>query len=85
MQTLKKSDIGDISVWKDLLSEQEQVRFYSRRENDYVNQEFTDPSGEIPRTDRYRYSLSSEICRSDHEPGQQESIYQTFSDPQRDP
>ena len=26
-----------------------------------------DPSGEIPRTDRYRYALSSEICRFDHE------------------
>lgn len=29
---------------------------------------------------RYR----QRICRPDHEPGKQESIYQTFSDPQRD-
>jgi len=38
-----------------------------------------DPSGEIPRTDRHRYALSSEICRPDHEPGEQERIYQAFS------
>ena len=48
-------------------------------------QELTDPSGEVPRTDRYRYTLSSEICRPDHESGEQERIYQTFQDHQRDP
>ena len=35
--------------------------------------------------EKYRYTLSSEICRPYHESGQQESIYQTFPDPERDP
>ena len=37
---------------------------------------FRTRTGEIP--------LSSEICGSYHEPGQQECIHQTFSDPERD-
>ncbi len=40
----KKSDIGDILVWRDLLSEQEQVRSHSCREDDSSFQELTDPS-----------------------------------------
>ena len=76
--------IGEES-YADFFQNKNRRDLYSRRKNDYVNQEFTDPSGEIPRTDRYRYSLSSEICRPYHESGQQERIYQTFPDPQRNP
>ena len=72
----KKSDIGDIFGLEGFA--------FRTRTGDAVIQEFTDPSGEIPWSDRYGYPLSSEICRPDHEPGKQESIYQTFSDPQRD-
>ena len=45
-------------------------------------QESSDPSGEVPRTDKYRYPLSSEICGSDHESGSKRYLYQTFPDPQ---
>ena len=37
--------------------------------------ESADPSGEVPRTDKYRYPLSSEICGSDHEPGSKGYFY----------
>ena len=33
-----------------------------------LSKSLTDSSGEIPWSDRYGYPLSSEICRSDHEP-----------------
>ena len=36
-------------------------------------------------TDRYRYEISSEICGSHHEPGQQGSIYQEITDIKGDP
>ena len=34
--------------------------------------------GKIPRTDKYRSALSSEICGSDHESGCKRYIYQAF-------
>ncbi len=54
-------------------------------EDDTSFQESYRSSGEVPRTDRYRYPLSSEICGSDHESGSQRYIYQTFQDPQGNP
>ena len=82
----KKSDIGDIFGLEGFAfrTRTGEISIHAEK-NDSVIQEFTDPSGEIPRTDRYRYTLSSEICRPYHESGQQESIYQTFPDPERDP
>ena len=38
----------------------------------------------IPRIDRYRYPLPSEICRSDHERRVERDFYQTFQDTERD-
>ena len=55
------------------------------RFDDDALQELADFAGEIPRSDRHRYTLSSEICRLDHESGQQERIYQTFPDSERNP
>ncbi len=37
------------------------------QEDDTSFQEFTDPSGEVPRLDEHRYTLPPEICRSDRE------------------
>ena len=31
---------------------------------------FTDPAGEVPWTDRYRYEVSAALCGSDHESGE---------------
>ncbi len=73
------------SVWKALLSEQEQAKSLSMQKDDSSFKELPDSSGEIPWTDRYRYALSSEICRPYHESGQQERIYQTFPDSERNP
>ena len=82
----KKSDIGDIFGLEGFAfrTRTGEISIHAEKMTT-VNQEFTDPSGEIPRTDRYRYPLSSEICRPYHESGQQERIYQTFPDPQRNP
>ena len=77
----KKSDIGDIFGL-------EGFAFRTRTGEISIHaslKESADPSGEVPRTDKYRYPLSSEICGSYHEPGQQECIHQTFPDHQRDP
>ena len=55
----KKSDIGDI--WG--------VKGYAFRTKtgNTAFQELTYSAGEVPRTDGYRYQISSEICRSHHE------------------
>ena len=82
----KKSDIGDIFGLEGFAfrTRTGEISIHAEKMTLLI-QELTDSSGEIPRTDRYRYPLSSEICGSDHESGQQECIYQTFPDPQRDP
>ena len=64
----KKSDIGDIFGSRRICIQNKNRRdLYPCREDDTAFQELTDPSGEVPRTDRYRYTLPSEICRPDHE------------------
>ncbi len=45
--------------------------FHSCGGDDTSFQVLADSSGEVPWTDRYGYALSSEIRRSDHEPGKQ--------------
>ena len=82
----KKSDIGDIFGLEGFAfrTRTGEISIHAEKMTLLI-QELTDSSGEIPRTDRYRYSLSSEICRPYHESGQQERIYQTFPDPQRNP
>ena len=82
MQTFKKSDIGDIFGLEGFAfrTRTGEISIHAEKMTLLIK-EPADPSGEIPRTDRYRYPLSSEICRPDHEPGQQECIYQTLPDP----
>ena len=69
MQTLKKSDIGDIfGIEGDAFKNQEQEKSpFMHPQMTLLIKEPADPSGEIPWTDRHRYALSSEICGSDHE------------------
>ena len=82
----KKSDIGDIFGLEGFAfrTRTGEISIHAEK-HDSSFQELTDSSGEIPRTDRYRHSLSPEICRPYHESGQQEGIYQTFPDPERNP
>ncbi len=82
----KKSDIGDIFGLEGFAfrTRTGEISIHAEK-HDSSLQELTDPSGEIPRTDKYRYPLSSEICRPDHESGSKNVLYQAFQDPQRDP
>ena len=68
----KKSDIGDIFGLEGFAfrTRTGEISIHAEKMTT-ADKEFTDPSGEIPRTDRYRYPLSSEICRPYHESGQQ--------------
>ena len=68
----RRCDIGDIvgikgEVFKTKTGE---ISIHAA-EDDTSLQESSDPSGEVPWTDKYRYSLPSEICRPDHESGSQ--------------
>ncbi len=82
----KRSDIGDIFGLEGFAFRTRTGEISIHAEEDDTSfQELTDPSGEVPRINRYRYTLPSEICRPDHESRVKRDIYQTFSDPQRDP
>ena len=61
-EDFKKYDVGDILGIKGTVFKTKQARSPSMHRGNSAFQEFTDPSGEIPRTDRYRYQISSEIC-----------------------
>ena len=70
----KKSDIGDIFGLEGFAfrTRTGEISIHAEKMTLLIK-EPADPSGEIPRTDRHRYALSSEICRPDHEPGEQET------------
>ena len=64
----KKSDIGDIFGVEGFAFRTRTGEISNPcREGDTPLQELTDPPGEVPRSDRCRYPLPSEICRPDHE------------------
>ena len=74
------------SVWKALLSEQEQAKSLSMlKKMTMLTKSLQILPEKFHGLTGHRYPLSSEICRPYHESGQQECIYQTFPDPQRDP
>ena len=82
----KKYDVGDIlgitgEVFKTKTGE---ISIHAS-EVTLLSKSLTGTSGEIPWSDRYRYTLSSEICRPDHEPGSKRYIYQTFQNHQQYP
>ena len=64
----KKSDIGDIFGLEGFAfrTRTGEISIHAEKMT-LLSKSLTDPSGEVPRTDRYRYALSSEICRPDHE------------------
>ena len=70
-KAFKKMDIGDIVG----LEGEDRGDFHSCICCKASLKESADPSGEVPRTDKYRYPLSSEICGSDHEPGSKGYFY----------
>ena len=69
----KKLDVGDV------------IGIEGEVSCDASLQESADPSGEVPRPDKHRYTLPSEICGSDHESGSKGYIYQTFQNHQFHP
>ena len=56
-----------IYVARDSIGEESYADFHSCSRGNTAFQELTDSAGEVPRTDGYRYQISSEICRSHHE------------------
>ena len=82
----KKSDIGDIYGVKGYAFRTKTGEISIHAEEITLLSKITsDASGEVPWTDRYRYQISSEICRPDHESGQQRGIYQALTDIKGDP
>ena len=78
----KKYDIGDIVGVKGFVfTTKTGEKVHSCQGTDTAVQESPDPSGEVPWTDKYGYSLPSKICGSDHEPGCKGHICKAFSDP----
>jgi len=64
----KKSDIGDIFGVEGFAFRTRTGEISIHAEKVTLPfQELTDPPGEVPRSDRCRYPLPSEICRPDHE------------------
>ncbi len=75
----KKFDIGDIvGIRGTVFQDKDRRDLDSRRKCTAAFKESAGASGEIPRTDRYRYKIQTEICGSDHEPRGKRYIYQTF-------
>ncbi len=74
----KKMDIGDIVGIKGEVFKTKTGEISIHAGAETALQEPADSSGEVPRTDKYRYPLPSEICGSDYEPGCKRHIYQAF-------
>ena len=69
----KKMDVGDVIR---ITGNQDRRKIHPRFFRDIALQESSDSAGEVPRTDKYRYPLPSEIRGSDHESGCKTDIYQ---------
>ena len=82
----KKYDVGDvIGIKGEVFTTKTGEISIHASEVTLLAQELTDPSGEVPWTDQYRYALSSALCGSYHEPGCKGDFRKTFQSHQQHP
>ena len=72
----KKMDVGDVIGITGEVFETKTGEKSIHASSVTLLQESSDSAGEVPRTDKYRYPLPSEIRGSDHESGCKTDIYQ---------
>ena len=81
----KKLDVGDVIGIRGEVFRTKTGEISIHAGSNIACKELADSSGEIPRSDKHRSSLSSEICGSYHESGSKGYIYQTFQNLKRYP